>query len=84
MHPYPWLDEDDERRNLNDREILEKYLNLEISCLTQKEKDELMELLCKYKDAFSLRDEISTSPNIDIEIDMAGKSPLLIRAYLVN
>ena len=26
---YPWLGEDDERRNLNVREILEKYVNQE-------------------------------------------------------
>ena len=25
---YPWLDPDDERRHMTDREILEKYINL--------------------------------------------------------
>ena len=33
---YPWLDAEDERRNMTDREILEKYINLEMSCLTKK------------------------------------------------
>ena len=60
--PYPWLTKDDERRNLSDREIVEKYENSETSYLTQKEKDELIsELLDKYKDAFRLWAEIGTS-----------------------
>ena len=53
---------------------IRKICNLETSCLTQKEKDELMELLYKYKDSFSLRDEIGTFPNIDLEIYMVDKS----------
>ena len=31
---YPWLEPDDERRHMTDREILEKYVNLNNSCLT--------------------------------------------------
>ena len=29
---YPWLDPEDERRNMTDREILEKYIDLRNSC----------------------------------------------------
>ena len=25
---YPWLEQDDERRNMSDREILDKYIDL--------------------------------------------------------
>ena len=35
-------------------------------------------MLYKYKDAFSLRDEIGTCPNIEVEIDVTDKSPLLL------
>ena len=49
------------------REILEKYIDLEKSCLTDKEEKEVMDMLYKYKDAFSLRDEIGTCPNIELE-----------------
>ena len=35
---------------------MERYINLESSCLTQKEKEELMDMLYRYKEAFSLRD----------------------------
>ena len=35
---YPWLDPSDERKYMTDREILENYIDLEKSCLTNKEK----------------------------------------------
>ena len=38
----------------------------------------------KYKDAFSLRDEIGTCPNIVVEIDVTDKSPFFIRLYHVK
>ena len=37
-----------------------------------------MDMLYKYKDAFSLRDEIGTSPNIEVKIDVMDKSPFLL------
>ena len=35
----------------------------------------------KYKDAFSLRDEIGTCPNIEIEIEVTDRSPFFIRPF---
>ena len=67
-----------------DKEILGKYVDLENSCLTEKQKKELMEMLYKYKEAFSLRDKIGTSPNIEVEIDVMNKSPFFIRPYHVK
>ena len=43
-----------------------------------------MDVLYKYKDAFSLRDEIGTCPNIEVEIDVTDKSPFFIRPYHVK
>ena len=40
---FPWLDPSDERKYMSDREILEKYTDLENSCLTDKEKNQVME-----------------------------------------
>ena len=54
---YPWLDDIDKRKYMTDREILEKYINLDNTCLTEKEKEEGMDMLYKYKEAFSLRDD---------------------------
>ena len=72
---YPLLDADNERRNMTEREILDKYIDLNKSCLSDIEKKEVMDMLYKYKDAFSLRDEIGTCPNIEVEIDITDKSP---------
>ena len=69
---------------MTDKEILDKYIDLEKSCLTEKEKKEVMEMLYKYKDAFSLRDETSTCPKIEVEIDVTDKSQFFIRPYHVK
>ena len=44
----------------------------------------VMDMLYKYKEAFSLRDEIGTCPNIEVEIDITDKSPFFIRPYNVR
>ena len=69
---------------MTDREILEKYINLDNSCLSKEEKVKVMDMLFKYKEAFSLRDEIGTCPNIEVEIDVTDKSPFFIRLYCVR
>ena len=46
---YPWLDPEDERRNMMDREILEKYIDFGTSCLNKEEKLKVMDMLYKYK-----------------------------------
>ena len=42
---YPWLDNTDERKYMSDKEILEKYIDLENSCLTKEEKREVRSLI---------------------------------------
>ena len=81
---YPWLDPSDERKYMSDREILQKYIDLENSCLTDKGRKEVMDMLYKYKEAFSLRDEIGTCPNIGVEIAIMDKSSFFIRPYHVK
>ena len=81
---FPWLDNTDKRKYMTDREILDKYVNLDNSCLTKVEKEQVRDLLYQYKDAFSLRDEIGLCPNIEIEIDVTDKSPFFIRPFHAN
>ena len=69
---------------MTDREILEKYINLNNSCLDKEEKIKEMDMLFKYREAFSLRDEIGTWPNMEVEIDVPDKSPFFIRSYHVR
>ena len=47
-------------------------------CLSEEEKKEVVDMLYKYKEAFSLRDEIGTCPNIEVGIDVTDKSPFLL------
>ena len=74
---YPWLDDSDERKYMTDKEILDKYIDLDSSYLTKWEKQKLRNLIYDYKDAFSLRDEIGMCPNIKVEIDITDNSPFL-------
>ena len=78
---YPWLHNSNERKYMTDREILDKYINLDKSCLTKGEKEEVRNLLYEYKDAFSSRDEIGTCPCIEVEIYITDKTPFFIRPY---
>ena len=81
---FPWLEDTNERKYMTDREILDKYVNLDNSCLTKIEKTQVRDLLYKYKDAFSLRDKIGLCPNIEIEINVTEKSPFFIRPFNAN
>ena len=81
---YPWLEDTDERKYMMDKEILDKYINLKDSCLTEQEIKQVMELLYKYKDVFSLRDEIGTCLNIEVNIEVTDSSPFFIRSYSVK
>ena len=80
----PWLDPSDERNYMTDKEILDKYINLDKSCLTEEEKKGVIDMLYKHKEAFSLRDEIGTCPNIEVEINVTDRSPFFIRPYIVK
>ena len=81
---YPWLEDTDERKYMTDKEILDKYINLKDSCLTEQEKNQVMDMLYEYKDVFSLRDEIGTCPNIEVNIEVMDSSPFFIRPYSVK
>ena len=67
---------------MSDREILDKYVDLDKSCII--EKKQVMDMLYKYKDTFSLRNNIDTCLNIEVKIDVTDKSPFVIRLYHVK
>ena len=81
---YPWLDDADERKYMTDKEILDKYINLRDPCLDEKERKQVMKMLYEYKDVFSLRDEIGTGPNIEVNIEVMDNSPFFIWPYHVK
>ena len=82
--PYPWLENDDPRRYMSDQEILEKYVDLSDSDLSYAEKRSLYKILLKYKEAFSLRDEIGLCPNMQIELDLNDETPFFIRPFPIK
>ena len=51
------------------------------SYLAKAEKKEVRGLVYKYKDVFSLTDEIGMCPNIEVEINVMDKSPFFIRPF---
>ena len=69
---------------MTDRETLEKYINLDNTCLTEKEKKEIMDMLHKHKETFSLRDEKGTCPSIEVGIDVTDKFQFFIKPYHVR
>ena len=54
------------------------------SYLNKEEKVKVMDMLFKYKEAFSPRDEIGTCPSIEVEIEVTDKLPFFIRPYHVR
>ena len=47
-------------------------------------KEQVRNLSMTYKDAFSLRDEIGTCSNIEVEIDITDKSPSLLDHFMLR
>ena len=81
---YPWLDPDDIRRNMTDKEILQMKLNLKDSVLDEKGKEEFLEKVEQFTDVFSLRDEIGTCPFIEVHLKLKDETPFFVRPYLMN
>ena len=78
---YPWLAKDDPRRYQTDAEILYEKIDLKESALTKKEKAKLMKMILKYREAFSLRDEIGECPNLVADIKVIDESPFFVRPF---
>ena len=78
---YPWLDPDDPRRNMTDKEILQMKLNLKDSILNEKEKEEFLTKVEQFTDVFSLRDEIGTCRFIEVHLKLKDETPFFVRPY---
>ena len=77
---YPWLDPDDIRRNMTDKEILQMKLNLKDSVLDKKGK-EFLEKVEQFTDVFSLRDEIGTCSFIEVHLKLKDETSFFVRPY---
>ena len=79
--PYPWLAPDDPWRFQTDNQILYEKIDLSESYLTSKEKAKLMKLILRYREAFSLRDEIGACPNLTADIQVIDESSFFFRPF---
>ena len=84
LDPYPWLAEDDPRRHQTDEEILYEKVDLSNSALSRKKKTRLMKMLIKYRNAFSLRDEMGECPNLEADIKVIDDSPFFVRPFPIS
>ena len=82
--PYPWLASDDPHQFQTDHQILYEKIDLSHSHLTSKGKAKLMKLILRYRDAFSLRDEIGTCPNLTADIKVIDESPFFVRPFSLS
>ena len=78
------LADDDPRRYQSDEEIMYERIDLSNSALNRKEKTRLMKLLIRYRDAFSLRDEIGECPNLEADIKVIDESPFFVRPFPIS
>ena len=81
---YPWLDPDDIRRNMTDKEILHMKLNLKDSVLDEKGKEEFLEKVEQFTDVFSIRDEIGTCPFIEVHLKLKDETSIFVIPYLMR
>ena len=65
-------------------QILYEKIDLSHSHLTSKEKAKLMKLILRYRDAFSLRDEIRACPNLKADIKVIDELPFFVRPFPLN
>ena len=81
---YPWLDPDDIRQNMTNKEILPMKLNLKDSVLDEKVKEEFLDKVEQFTDVFSFRDEIGTCLFIEVHLKLKDETPFFVRPYLMR
>ena len=82
--PYPWLDADDPRRRMTDKEILHLKVPFDKSILTAAEKERLIKLMLENTAAFSIRDEIGTCPYFEVKLKLRDDKPFFVRPYYIH
>ena len=69
---------------MTDKELLESTIDLSEACITEKQKQAMYKILLKYKEAFSLRDEIGLCPNMEVKSELKDKTPFYIRPFPIK
>ena len=66
---------------MTDTEILQMKLNLKDSVLEGKGKEDFLTNVEQLTDIFSLRNEISTCPFIEVHLKLKEETPFFVRPY---
>ena len=82
--PFSWLNDNDPRKHMTDKELIESTIDLSKGCITEKQKQALYKILLKYREAFSLRDEIGLCPTMEVKLELKDKTPFYIRPVPIN
>ena len=80
---FPFLDKDDPRLKMTDREIIDRDITFHKSPLDPDQQQRVKDLLFKYKDALSLHSEVG-STNLTIHLDLTDDTPFYIRPFTVS
>ena len=75
---YPWLDKDDPRRSMTDEEIMRMKIPLQNSVLNEVEKDRLIQMVMKNREALSIHDEIGTCPYFEVKLQLRDDKPFFV------
>ena len=81
---YPWIDKDDPRRNMTDSQIIRQKVDFSESHMKEEDKEKLLQLCEKYRDAFSLRDELGECNYLEIELELKDTTPFWNRPYPIK
>ena len=79
--PFPWLEAEDPRRSMSDAELIRSTIDLSKSILDKREQKAFYKVLERYREAFSLRDEIGLCPNMEVKLNLHDVTPFFIRPY---
>ena len=82
--PYPWLEEDDPRRKMSDKEIILQNMGMSEACINQSLGNQWLKDVIANKDVFSLRDEIGVCPHMEVELEFTDTTPFFIRPYPIS
>ena len=69
---------------MTDRQVLEMKIKMQDANLSEEKKIEFMDMVEKYKEAFSIRDEIGTCPYVKVHLKLRDESPFFVRPYPVR
>ena len=76
--PFLWLDKNNPRRILTNRQILENKIKLDKSILNSEEQTKFLDMLETKREAFSLRDEIGTRPYFEVCLQLRDEMPFFV------